>query len=716
MKRIFFLITLLGILHFPTTAQEFTPILQVLNPQQDWNRDQGTLEEASFTIEPKGTYAEVGMYLTFSARGSFFGDNEQLEVVMKFSLPDGAIITDSWLWVGDDIVQAMIIDRWTASGIYEEIVNRRRDPSLLTKIAPGKFELRVFPMLGKESRRVKITYLVPMDWTSTSVQAPIAFDVVSLSRNPVPNFYVIHLDPEHWDGFHISEAPELPVEHLQDELRGKYDRVELSGVDESVFNARFISPASDGVFVNTFEEEEEAWYQLAIVPEKALDLANNRRVAIVLDHDTGHTPISRDEMLSVTRSILKGQLTEKDSLNVFYSTLTIDRLSDGWRSAHSDSIDVWFSRIETESIAAYSNLPTLLAEAISFVENSPSGGEVILISSSSSLSQLETANQYIRDLQSQWPTLPPIHVVDFATEFLQQTIAGAQIFQGNSYLYTNLSRLAGGRYRHARASSFSAALEAVFSSLGATIRSFDLYTTLEGGFTFNRFSSSDGSSSLSTAEAVQQVGRYIGEFPFIVELSGILSDQPFSIQHVVEEKHAIRADSTLRTVWTGKQIELLESRSQTNDLISEIINYSTRERILSTYTAFLALEPGVLDQEPCDDCADESDGGVAISVEDEIPGDEAVQITAYPNPFSDRVRIEVDLPAFTEQGDLSFEVFDALGRRVATLDPTAIVPGLRFELTWDGTSDAGEYLASGVYFLVVSSPHGRHTLKLVLVR
>lgn len=63
------------------------------------------------------------------------------------------MIIDSWLWIGDEISKAMILDKWTASSIYENIVKRRKDPSILTKMSDLQYELRIFPMAGNEKEK-----------------------------------------------------------------------------------------------------------------------------------------------------------------------------------------------------------------------------------------------------------------------------------------------------------------------------------------------------------------------------------------------------------------------------------------------------------------------------------------------------------------------------------------------------------------------------------
>ena len=144
--------------------------LNVRNPRS-WTSMQGTIEEAVISIKPKGIYMEIGLYLTFSARGWNHSPNDSLEVEFYFDLPENSIVSDSWLWIDDEIIRGEIMDKWTASQIYENIVRRRRDPSILYKRYGDSYELRIYPMLASESRKVKITYLVPTQWSATNVVA-----------------------------------------------------------------------------------------------------------------------------------------------------------------------------------------------------------------------------------------------------------------------------------------------------------------------------------------------------------------------------------------------------------------------------------------------------------------------------------------------------------------------------------------------------------------
>jgi hypothetical protein len=130
--------------------------LRVGDPRNSWQTYQGTIEEASLTVAPKGLFMEYGLTLTFSSRGTIWTEvKDTLEVTLNFDLPENAMITDSWLWFGDDTIKAVILDRWTASSIYESIVQRRRDPSILFKQSVNQYELRIFRWLQAKHEKLK---------------------------------------------------------------------------------------------------------------------------------------------------------------------------------------------------------------------------------------------------------------------------------------------------------------------------------------------------------------------------------------------------------------------------------------------------------------------------------------------------------------------------------------------------------------------------------
>ncbi len=81
---------------------------------------------------------------------------------------------------------------------------------------------------------------------------------------------------------------------------------------------------------------------------------------------------------------------------------------------------------------------------------------------------------------------------------------------------------------------------------------------------------------------------------------------------------------------------------------------------------------------------------------------------AWPNPFNSQLQLRVELPV---AGPLSVQVFNSLGRRVASLMDGSIVQAGTQELNW-----RAEGLASGVYFVRALHQSGSATQKVQLLR
>ncbi len=77
---------------------------------------------------------------------------QQEEFVTDITLPDGAWICDNYLVIGTDTVKGILAEKKAAMWVYNNIVNYRRDPSMMRYTAPGRVQLRVFPFAQDELR------------------------------------------------------------------------------------------------------------------------------------------------------------------------------------------------------------------------------------------------------------------------------------------------------------------------------------------------------------------------------------------------------------------------------------------------------------------------------------------------------------------------------------------------------------------------------------
>jgi hypothetical protein len=85
----------------------------------------------------------------------------------------------------------------------------------------------------------------------------------------------------------------------------------------------------------------------------------------------------------------------------------------------------------------------------------------------------------------------------------------------------------------------------------------------------------------------------------------------------------------------------------------------------------------------------------------------------YPNPFNPSTNIEFSIP---QSGAVNLTVYDVHGRVVKSIIANEPYSQGTFKAQWDGTNDAGQRVASGIYFARLSAGTFNATQKMNLVK
>lgn len=118
----------------------------------------------------------------------------------------------------------------------------------------------------------------------------------------------------------------------------------------------------------------------------------------------------------------------------------------------------------------------------------------------------------------------------------------------------------------------------------------------------------------------------------------------------------------------------------------------------------------------------ESDGPICFEVKDPfsdvrqqsselLPIEYALEQN-HPNPFNPSTVIEFALP---KASMTNLSIFNILGQRIATLVDKELPAGF-YQVTWDGTSDNGSVVATGIYFYRIEAEKFQSTKKLMLLK
>ena len=688
--------TLLYVLLFsPLLAQNY---LYVTNPQFTWEESIGVINEATISVKPAGMYTEIGLFLTLSTQDQVFSPESQLEIVYDFALPKNSIVNDSWLWVEDSIVRADIRDRWSASFIYEGIVQRRQDPSILYKLyehdSQPVYELRVYPLFQEDVRKVKISYLVPTSFTLSGQQIPLPMEMLAASGITPDQIRLLVWPDEDWTNPTIQEHGNILFENKETEEGVPYLETELSEYHGQNLSLHFPSVLQEGIYLKTYETPEDNYYQLVYLPTLDEDLQTPSKLTFVLDYVRGYTSINRETYLTETTQFLLANLNPTDSFNIVYPTLTVNQASNSWLSATEENISAVMETVRDRLNSEFSLLPSLLNAAFAFSQEDESAN-IFLISSSDEFETINKANTIVESLQETYDRFPTVFIADLADEPRYAFWSGGVSYYGNQYLYTLLTQLSGGEISSLFGNSSTTMNEVLQNSLGqmsGRFESFDLHTSVASGFCYSRLNLTS-LSQVSPSSSIKQVGKYVGELPFEMSVAGEFQDSLFYKEYTLfpfSEETAL--DSLSKSIWAGLQIREWEEESSTNEMVQRIIALSLENRVLSEYTAFLALEPSDTTFAcPTNECEDES--VLPVSLSEQLEAD--LSISLAPNPFTDIITISGNV--LSGKPLTTLKVIDMLGREVKVL--MVELSGDKWEASWDGRDPSGSLVSAGIYLL-----------------
>ena len=692
--------------------------LKIINPDWWWGQEgePGTIEEAVFTVEPKGLYTEVGMYLTISAEGSGFGSWDSLEIVLDFDLPKGSILHDSWLWVNDVIIKADIMDVWSATAIYEEIVDRRRDPSLLFRKPGGGYQLRVYPLPGNESRKVKISYLSPAIWTNGHVKTHLPVDILQASAQIPDNFQIINLPGSAWTSPVLEGMVNTSFLPGTDPVWGSYLYANVPGnLAGTPLTFSVEAPLDNNLYFSLWDDGNEKFYQLAYLPENLPVSSNQKKVVFLFDHDASTTYLPGQTLYDFMVKMIKENLTGQDSFNMGFSTVSGSYLlSNHWIPADSTSVVTYLGSLSNPVNYNY-NIVKLLKDGINFIKNNMTGGSIMLLSSSKKLNAWTTDSEVQEILDLIGPDDIPVDIINYQTSgYYFEWNDLDQLLYNNQEFYQNITLATSGNLYSTLDGGGSAweSIRTAFSDMDNSPAVYDLHPSPVNGFTYQRYYQDYLGQSVQPNKPILQTGKFAGEFPVHLSFSTLTDTGFFTENKVIEANQVVVADSLSRETWIGHHIHYLEGGNPGSNIIHDIIDISIAERVLSNYTAFIALEPSQ-GGEPCWNCWNDPDINV-VNVQDQEK--ETFTLSAWPNPSPGRFFIQLKTNGIALQPAIKAEVFDAYGRIIKTLEAGNVPYLEEITLAWDGSDAQGHPVPDGIYHVVIRLEEEVLTLKLVLAR
>lgn len=689
-----------------------------LEPNWHEYMDHAQLEEVTIIAEPQGVFTEIGFYATISQGPDAWSWEGDYEIIWQFDLPGHTIVHDSWLWIEQDIIKADVVDYWTALSTYEEIVDRNEDPSFFYQLPDNRFEIRIYPLMEGETRRIKMSFLVPTIWDTESITSSLLQNILQ-STDYSPQVIGI--------GMPVNELWEFPEIRMENVLIPMSDTVtggagdlmhflEIPGTEfVSANNVELLvkAPLSDSdAFLSTYEDGGENYYQLAYVPDwESAAQGQPKRSLILMDFDEYKTTMTIPVLTYYMQSVLVEHFTDSDAVNIAVATSDgLKLLSDNWWTYDADLFaDSLEGLLNVQNV---NDLEMLLKQGFEWVQNQPDLNRIYLLASNDEFVYPPVAEDVFSNLENLMPIDIPFKIFDYQDENVSVVYYNNEEYHGNDYFYDLL------------ASSFSDSetvvyiesnqpypdlLTVLFPVLVFPSGIVDFVTTLENGITYQRYSLNSPVLNPENKGVMLQTGKYLGDFPMHIDANLITNDgQYWHTSSAIEPNDVLTGDTLMKEMWYGPHLKELEAQADNDEDRLYIIDQSINERVLTSLTAFLALEP---DQggDPCIDCLFNNGEIIIVSVNENFKASEA-QLIVTPNPMSDHAKV---LFLYTETlipEDWKATVFDISGRPVKSLN-LAHVSNNALEWQWSIDPE----IKAGVYFCKVQSSYGELIAKMIVL-
>lgn len=331
----------------------------------------GYIKNLVIVAEPHGAYTEQSLYLEYTDNGVFPGINS-VEIIHRFELPEGAVVNDLWLWVGNDVMKGLILDTWTARGIYDSIVAMKRDPAFLTKRG-NQYELKIYPLVSGQTRKIKMNIIIPTRWDSANAFAELPLKYLTASGGATLQADLLFRQrlPQ-WGTPGIPEIPNAVFNPLADTIGYIYQRYTVQNVKTlSSFRIKYGTSFSNGAFFdNNNLPAKGNFFQFGFIPWQVMGVDSFPRIpvkmAIGIDL-SGDFSKRYEFIIPKLKAAIKSSLVADDQFRLFVSGAgKVKELTESWVTYIPDEIDTLLEHFVNssfgDSVAIRSRLRVLYSD------------------------------------------------------------------------------------------------------------------------------------------------------------------------------------------------------------------------------------------------------------------------------------------------------------------------------------------------------------------
>ncbi len=506
-----------------------------------------------------------------------------LEGIFHFPLPSDASISGFGMWIGDQLVEADVVEKQRAREIYETILREKRDPGLLEWAGGNVFKARVFPIPAHGEKRIRITYTQVLPLRGNRYRYSYALQSDLLKQHPLRD---LSIDVKVNSATPIKGAtsPTHPARIATTEHSAHVE-----------FSAQEYTPTRDfeavvelegtrsPVVVIPHRRGDDGYFMVQLTPPGA---AGDWERPLVPDGEPLHLLLLADTSASMDRgqratqnaflAALLGALTPRDTLNVAACDVNCDWIFEKPVAATAANIGTVRDVLAKRSSLGWTDLDKAFASAMSM---SAPGTQVIYIGdgivTTGDADPVAFTQRLHRLYEGKAGTF---HAVAVGSTFEPAALKA-------------IASLGGGSVRHVSGDQGPQAVALELLGEIATPAVRDLKVEFTGLRTARVYPENLPNVVAGTQQIL--LGRYLPEGKDQsgeIIVTGKLGNKPVRFTSKVSLKDAEQGNSFIPRLWARMHLDKLLEQGTADVVKQEIIALSEEYQIITPFTSLLVLE------------------------------------------------------------------------------------------------------------------------------
>jgi len=494
-------------------------------------------------------------------------------------IPKGARAHSASLRIGEDWVEAELLEAHDARGIYEEIVRRQIDPALVEHIEEGMLRTSIFPVPPHSTREIELSLnmTLPMEFDAWKLKLPLAA-LASGGRVEV-----------HGDIRSKNELlePYSPSHSIRSSLRGNSREAsfEWNGDYSAQLNDLTLvlpfAPQRFGVFAtSTRPAGDDGYVLLRLSPGRRLggDRVLPKDLLFVLDTSGSMRGEKMRQAKAALMSCLDG-LGEDDRFGLLSYAADVRPFGSGLGTATASFKEQARDAVQTLRADGGTNIEGALQAALEWSEDFESGRPAYIIFISDGLPTVgeQDIGKLLHQLQRRGDSLPRIFSFgvghDVNTSLMdgiaKRSRANARYVLPGEDLEESIGRL------------YAQIAEPLWTDLELETQGLHDIIPRELG-------------DLFAGESVTVLARYDDSGAQRMRLRGRRGGDRESFDFAVDLERGYGDADYLPKLWASKEIALIEEELRDHpdrdELRARLVELATRHGIVTSYTSLLMRE------------------------------------------------------------------------------------------------------------------------------